>query len=100
MGLPFLAVAARSMPSLTEGQESSLRLITEEIVRLESHLAALTAALRSKGGVGKRIEFLLQEVQRELNTTSAKAGDPRIVDLALAAKGEVERLREQVQNVE
>jgi len=74
--------------------------VTEELVRLEAHLAALTAALAAPGAVGKRIEFLLQEVQRELNTTSAKAGDPRIVDLALVAKGEVERLREQVQNVE
>jgi len=74
--------------------------VTEELVRLEAHLAALAAALGSPGAVGKRIEFLLQEIQRELNTTSAKAGDPRIVDLALVAKGEVERLREQVQNVE
>jgi uncharacterized protein (TIGR00255 family) len=74
--------------------------VTEELVRLEAHLAALAAALAAPGAVGKRIEFLLQEVQRELNTTSAKAGDPRIVDLALVAKGEVERLREQVQNVE
>lgn len=74
--------------------------VTEELVRLEAHLAALAAALAARGAVGKRIEFLLQEVQRELNTTSAKAGDPRIVDLALVAKGEVERLREQVQNVE
>jgi uncharacterized protein (TIGR00255 family) len=74
--------------------------VTEELVRLEAHLAALAAALAAAGAVGKRIEFLLQEIQRELNTTSAKAGDPRIVDLALVAKGEVERLREQVQNVE
>jgi uncharacterized protein (TIGR00255 family) len=74
--------------------------VTEELVRLEAHLAALGAALRAPGAVGKRIEFLLQEIQRELNTTGAKAGDPRIVDLALEAKGEVERLREQVQNVE
>jgi uncharacterized protein (TIGR00255 family) len=74
--------------------------VTEELVRLEAHLAALAAALAAPGSVGKRIEFLLQEVQRELNTTSAKAGDPQIVDLALVAKGEVERLREQVQNVE
>ena len=74
--------------------------VTEELVRLEAHLAALAAALAAPGSVGKRIEFLLQEVQRELNTTSAKAGEPHIVDLALVAKGEVERLREQVQNVE
>jgi uncharacterized protein (TIGR00255 family) len=74
--------------------------VTEELVRLESHLAALASALRERGPVGKRIEFLLQEIHRELNTTGSKAGDATITDLVLAAKGEVEKLREQVQNVE
>ena len=74
--------------------------VTEELVRLEAHLVALRAALRASGPVGKRVEFLLQEVHRELNTTGSKAGDPAIVDLVLGAKGEVEKLREQVQNVE
>jgi len=74
--------------------------ITEEIVRLESHLAALASALGEQGPVGKRIDFLVQEVHRELNTTGAKAGDLTITDLVLAAKGELEKLREQVQNVE
>jgi uncharacterized protein (TIGR00255 family) len=74
--------------------------VTEEIVRLDSHLAALVAALRENGPVGKRIEFLLQEIQRELNTTAAKASDATIAALVLGAKGDVEKLREQVQNVE
>ena len=74
--------------------------VTEELVRLEGHLAALAAALGERGSLGKRIEFLLQEIHRELNTTGSKAGDRHIVDLVLAAKGEVEKLREQVQNVE
>jgi uncharacterized protein (TIGR00255 family) len=74
--------------------------VTEELVRLESHLSALAAALRAPGPVGKRVEFLLQEIQRELNTTGSKAGDTQVTDLVLAAKGEVEKLREQVQNVE
>jgi len=74
--------------------------ITEELVRLESHLAALATALGERGPVGKRIDFLVQEVHRELNTTGAKAGDLAITDLVLAAKGELEKLREQVQNVE
>ncbi|HZP41290.1 MAG TPA: YicC/YloC family endoribonuclease [Candidatus Binatia bacterium] len=74
--------------------------VTEEIVRLESHLAALRVALGERGPVGKRIEFLLQEIHRELNTTGAKAGDLTIGRLVLDAKGEVEKLREQVQNVE
>ena len=74
--------------------------VTEELVRLESHLSALAAVLAAPGPVGKRVEFLLQEIQRELNTTGAKAGDTQVTDLVLAAKAEVEKLREQVQNVE
>src|SRR5438067_772353 len=61
---------------------------------------ALATALGERGPVGKRIDFLVQEVHRELNTTGAKAGDLVITDLVLAAKGELEKLREQVQNVE
>jgi uncharacterized protein (TIGR00255 family) len=74
--------------------------VTEEIVRLDAHVAALRAALRARGAVGKRIEFLLQEVQRELNTTGAKLGDAALVAEVLRAKEDVEKLREQVQNVE
>jgi uncharacterized protein (TIGR00255 family) len=74
--------------------------VTEELVRLDSHLAALRTALRAAGPVGKRVEFLLQEIHREFNTTGSKAGDLAINKLVLEAKGEVEKLREQVQNVE
>jgi uncharacterized protein (TIGR00255 family) len=74
--------------------------VTEEMVRLEAHRAALAEAIGAPGPAGKRIEFLLQEVHRELNTAGDKAGDLRLSDLVLAAKGEVEKLREQVQNVE
>jgi uncharacterized protein (TIGR00255 family) len=74
--------------------------VTEEMVRLAAHVAALRAAVRASGGVGKRIEFLLQEVQRELNTTGAKLGEASLVAEVLRAKEDVEKLREQVQNVE
>jgi uncharacterized protein (TIGR00255 family) len=74
--------------------------VTEELVRLEGHLKALTATVRDRGPIGKRVEFLLQEIHRELNTTGSKAGDAAITDAVLAAKAEVEKLREQVQNVE
>jgi uncharacterized protein (TIGR00255 family) len=74
--------------------------ITEEIVRLESHLGALAAALVATGGVGKRVEFLLQEIQRELNTIGSKAGDLTITGLVVDGKAQVEKLREQVQNIE
>ena len=74
--------------------------ITEELVRLDSHLVALLATLRARGAVGKRVEFLLQEIQRELNTTGSKASDLETTHLVVDAKGEVEKLREQVQNIE
>lgn len=74
--------------------------VTEELVRLDGHLAALDAALKGTAPAGKRVEFLLQEILRECNTTGAKAGDLATSALVLEAKGEVEKLREQVQNVE
>jgi uncharacterized protein (TIGR00255 family) len=74
--------------------------VTEELVRLESHTAALAATLRARGAVGKRVEFLLQEIQRELNTTGSKAADLGVNRLVVDGKAEVEKLREQVQNIE
>jgi uncharacterized protein (TIGR00255 family) len=74
--------------------------ITEELVRLDSHLEALGSLLRAHEPVGKRIDFLLQEIQREINTIGAKADDTTIRHLVVEAKEEVEKLREQVQNVE
>jgi uncharacterized protein (TIGR00255 family) len=74
--------------------------ITEELVRLQSHLEALSSHCRSAEPVGKRIDFLLQEVQREVNTIGSKADDVEVRHLVVSAKEEVEKLREQVQNVE
>jgi uncharacterized protein (TIGR00255 family) len=74
--------------------------VTEELVRLGSHLEALRGLLRAREPTGKRIEFLLQEVHREVNTIGSKMLDPRVSGLVLDAKAEVEKLREQVQNVE
>jgi uncharacterized protein (TIGR00255 family) len=74
--------------------------ITEELVRFHSHLDALAELSRTHGPVGKRLDFLLQELQREINTIGAKADDAAIRHLVVAAKEEVEKLREQAQNVE
>lgn len=74
--------------------------ISEELVRLESHLRALGEILGRPGPVGKSIEFLLQEVNREVNTIGSKSQDAALSRLAVDVKGEVEKLREQVQNVE
>jgi uncharacterized protein (TIGR00255 family) len=74
--------------------------VTEEVVRLKSHLGALRDLLDTDDSVGKRIDFLLQEVQREVNTVASKSSDLELTHLAVEAKGEVEKIREQVQNVE
>lgn len=74
--------------------------ISEEIARLKSHLVQFRETLDSEGETGKRLDFLLQELNREANTVLSKSTDLLIKDAALAIKGAVEKLREQVQNVE
>ncbi|MFN8644868.1 MAG: YicC/YloC family endoribonuclease [Candidatus Binatia bacterium] len=74
--------------------------VTEELVRLDSHLDRLGELLRQKGSVGKAIDFLIQEIHREVNTVASKSADLEVTNLTLEAKGEIEKLREQVQNVE
>ena len=75
---------------------------TEELTRLRSHLDQLEGVLASSGGepVGRRLDFLLQEMVREANTLGAKAQDASVSQLVVGIKVELERLREQVQNVE
>jgi uncharacterized protein (TIGR00255 family) len=74
--------------------------ISEEIARLKSHLEQFRATLETDGEAGKRLDFLLQELNREANTVLSKSTDLAIKDAALAIKAEIEKLREQVQNVE
>ena len=74
--------------------------VSEEMVRLRSHLSQFQEALDSKNETGKMLDFLLQELNREANTTLSKSTDLTIKEAALAIKAEVEKLREQVQNVE
>ncbi len=75
---------------------------TEEVTRLRSHLDQLESALSAGGNepVGRRLDFLLQEMVREANTLGAKAQDATVSQLVVSMKVELERLREQVQNVE
>ena len=73
--------------------------IAEETVRLHSHNAQFVSALEKGGEVGRRLSFLLQEMNREANTICSKVGDSEAVHLVLEIKEEVERLREQVQNL-
>ena len=74
--------------------------VSEEMVRLRSHLTQFQEALDSPGEAGKMLDFLLQELNREANTTLSKSTDLVIKEAGLAMKAEVEKLREQVQNVE
>ena len=74
--------------------------VTEELVRLASHLERLGDLLKQSGSVGKAIDFLIQEIHREVNTIASKSADLEVTNLALEAKSEIEKLREQVQNVE
>jgi len=74
--------------------------INEEVVRLKTHVAALAGALHEAGSVGKKIDFMLQEIQRELNTISSKVPQLEVVQLVLAGKERVEKIREQTQNIE
>ena len=74
--------------------------ISEELVRLESHMLQFDQTLHSKESVGKTLEFLLQEMGREVNTIGSKANDADIAALVVRMKAELEKLREQVQNVE
>jgi uncharacterized protein (TIGR00255 family) len=74
--------------------------VSEEMVRLRSHLGQFREALDSTGETGKMLDFLLQELNREANTTLSKSTELSIKEAALAIKAEVEKLREQVQNVE
>ncbi|MCL6549353.1 MAG: YicC family protein [Alicyclobacillus sp.] len=74
--------------------------IDEELVRLRSHLAELEQALAQGSPVGRRLDFIVQEMHREVNTMGSKAGDLRIARAVVDAKVIVEQLREQAQNIE
>jgi uncharacterized protein (TIGR00255 family) len=74
--------------------------ISEELTRLRVHLQAMGPLLSRAGAVGKSIEFLLQEINREINTVGAKSQDAQMSQIAVEMKGEAEKMREQVQNVE
>jgi uncharacterized protein (TIGR00255 family) len=76
------------------------RDVAEELARFESHVEQFAQVMQEPGPVGRKLEFLLQEMLREANTTGVKAGDQDISQVILDIKGALERLREQVQNIE
>jgi uncharacterized protein (TIGR00255 family) len=74
--------------------------ISEELVRFQTHLAAARSALAGNGAVGKQLGFLAQELLREVNTMGSKANDAAITQAVIGMKGELERFREQLENLE
>ena len=74
--------------------------VDEETVRLHSHLSQLRDMLRGDEPVGRKLDFLIQEINRECNTIGSKCSDPTITQDVVNMKAEVEKIREQVQNIE
>jgi uncharacterized protein (TIGR00255 family) len=74
--------------------------VTEEITRLRSHFKQLEELFRSKGEIGRKAEFILQEIGREIHTIGSKANDLAISQQVIEFKNELERVREQIANVE
>ena len=74
--------------------------VSEEVTRLQSHLEQLEKVLAGGGPVGRQLDFLAQEFFREANTVGSKCNDAEVAHLVVDLKTQVERLREQVQNVE
>lgn len=72
----------------------------EEMVRLKSHIQSMKAKLEAGGGIGRELDFIAQEMNREANTTLSKANDLTTADKAIALKTEIEKVREQIQNIE
>lgn len=74
--------------------------VDEETVRLKSHIAHARQCLNEEGGIGRKLDFIAQEMNREANTTLSKANDIEISNAAIELKTEIEKIREQIQNIE
>lgn len=74
--------------------------ITEELVRLKSHLTQFRVALNADEAVGRKLDFIVQEINRETNTIASKANDFTIANVVIEIKSEIEKVREQIQNIE
>ena len=97
-GLPIQADDERLVKEISFFADRSD--VSEELTRLESHLAQFAHHLRKTESVGRTLEFITQEIFRELNTLGAKANDAAISQLVVACKAELEKIREQIQNLE
>jgi uncharacterized protein (TIGR00255 family) len=103
----LVAALGDAVPSISEerlAQEASLLVargdIREELDRLAAHIAAVRELLAEGGAIGRRLDFLCQELNREANTLCSKSADVELTRIGLALKAGIEQLREQVQNIE
>jgi uncharacterized protein YicC (UPF0701 family) len=95
------ALPAAQERALSEAASFAIRIdVAEEITRLRSHLDALDALLAKGGEIGKRMDFLIQELLREANTLGSKASSLELTNLSVEMKVLIEQMREQVQNIE
>lgn len=74
--------------------------VAEETVRLRSHIAQLEQMMESSEAIGRKLDFLVQEINREANTTGSKCQDVELARIVVEIKAEVEKIREQIQNIE
>ena len=74
--------------------------VDEELVRLRSHITATRDALLAGGSIGRKLDFIAQEMNREANTILSKSSDLEISNRAIELKTEIEKVREQIQNIE
>ena len=74
--------------------------VDEEIVRLKSHVENMKEDLKNGGDIGRKLDFVAQEMNREANTILSKANDMEVTNIAIGLKTEIEKIREQIQNIE
>ncbi len=98
----FLPVPLQDQMRLSTEESVTLQRhdIAEELTRLDSHLEALQETLKDKGSVGRKLDFLIQEMNREANTVGSKSADSKMAQSVVRLKELLEQLREQIQNIE
>ncbi|MDF2678147.1 MAG: YicC-like protein, partial [Bacillota bacterium] len=74
--------------------------INEEIVRFKSHMNSLDISLNDGGSIGRKLDFIIQEANREINTIGSKIGNINITQIVIEVKNLLEKIREQIQNIE
>jgi uncharacterized protein (TIGR00255 family) len=98
------ALAGKEMDEARIIQETAIYAdrvnYTEEVVRLESHIGQFRKIMQAAEPVGRKLDFLIQELNRETNTIGSKANSTEVAQLVVDMKSEIEKIREQVQNIE